>query len=380
MNELEPSYECPEYEQFLSDDEVQRGHRVYFKRRDCIKNYIWGKCEGSCGQEFLDNSEYYLLQEFATGHGFNEYTVEETKNSNGEITTVKKTVQGFYVDDRKTLAIISDVANPELIPEPVKNVIQSLIPITAIYEGYEYLLVKSADKISTFNIQFYRKIIELIREVDLYVTSRVNNISINESGTILVLNTGQTKYLIAAIADDETVEIERSLLTTKLDNARPFFEFKPIRKVDWEKLKADKGDNFEKLVETLLQLETNISNVTPIGKTNAADRGRDFIVTEKAMDTFGKIIEKKWLVQCKYSDKSISTKAIPDWVTRTVEHGVNGYWLMTNNDITPDLIDQLFDVPKNESYKIETRFWQRNTFDIKLATRPETFRSGLFFD
>jgi hypothetical protein len=380
MNELEPTYECPEYDQFLSDDEISRGHRVYFRRTDCIKNYIWGKCKGSCGQEFLDNSEYYLLQEFAPSHGFNEYTVEETKNNNGEITTLKKTVQGFYVDDHKTVAIISDVANPNLLPKSLTNVIQSLIEVTDVYEGYEYLLVKSADKISTFNIQFYRNIVELIREIDLYVTSRVNKILVNDSGTILMLNTGQTKYLIAAIVDDETIEVERSLLTTKLDIARPFFEFKPIKKVDWEKLKIDKGDYFEKLVETLLQLEPSITNVTPIGKTNAADRGRDFIVTEKTMDTFGKTIEKKWLVQCKYSDKSISTKAIPDWVTRTVEHSVDGYWLMTNNDITPDLIDQLFDVPKNENFKFETRFWQRNTFDIKLATRPETFKVGLFFE
>lgn len=380
MNEQEPTYECPEYDQFLSDDEVQHGHRVYFRRTDCIKNYIWGKCEGSCGQEFLDNSEYYLLQEFAPTHGFNEYTVEETKNNNGEITTLKKTIQGFYVNEHKTIAIISDVANPGLLPKTISNLIQTSIEVTDIYEGYEYLLAKSGEKISTFNIQFYRNIVELIREIDLYVTSRVNKMSVSDSGTILIINTGQTKYLIAAIVDEETIEVERSLLTTKLDNARPFFEFKPVRKVDWDKLRADKGDNFEKLVETLLQLEPSISHVTPIGKTNAADRGRDFIVTEKTMDTFGKTIEKKWLVQCKYSDKSVSTKAIPDWVTRTVEHSVDGYWLMTNNDITPDLIDQLFDVPKNGNYKIETRFWQRNTFDIKLATRPETFKSGLFFD
>ena len=85
-------------------------------------------------------------------------------------------------------------------------------------------------------------------------------------------------------------------------------------------------------------------------------------------------------MQCKFSDKSISPKTIPDWVNRTVEHGVDGYWLITNNDLTPDLFDQLNDVPKNKNYKIETRVWQRNTFDIKLATRPEVFVTGLFFN
>ena len=129
-----------------------------------------------------------------------------------------------------------------------------------------------------------------------------------------------------------------------------------------------------------MPLEPNLTDIKSIGKTNAADRGRDFLVTENTFDTFGSLLQKKWLVQCKFSDKSISPKTIPDWVNRTVEHEVDGYWLITNNDLTPDLFDQLNDVPKNKHYKFETRVWQRNTFDIKLATRPVVFVTGLFFN
>ncbi|MBK8414142.1 MAG: hypothetical protein IPL22_06275 [Bacteroidetes bacterium] len=45
----------------------------------------------------------------------------------------------------------------------------------------------------------------------------------------------------------ETEEIERAILTSKLEEAKPFFEFKAIKKVDWSKLKDDKGDHFENL-------------------------------------------------------------------------------------------------------------------------------------
>jgi hypothetical protein len=378
-NMTEP-YECPESEAFLDNDSIARDVKMYFHKEECIRNYIWGNCSGSCKQEFLNNSEYYLLQEYALPDGFAEYSVEETQNHQGQITTTKNVVQGFFVDENRTRAIISDVANPKLVPEKISSQIQDLIPIDHIYEGYEYLLIKANNKILSFDMQLYQSIKELVRLIDLHVSCRIEKILTNEKGTLLVFDTGQTKFLLSGMLTTETEEIERAILTSKLEEAKPFFEFKAIKKVDWSKLKDDKGENFEKLTETLLPLEPNLTDIKSIGKTNAADRGRDFLLTENTFDTFGSPLEKKWLVQCKFSDKSISTKTIPDWISRAVEHSVDGYWLITNNDLTPDLFDQLNDVPKNKRYKIETRVWQRNTFDIKFATRPEVFATGLFFN
>lgn len=373
-------YECPESEAFLDNEEIMRGHKMYFERNECIRNYTWGDCAGSCEQNFLDNSEYYLLLEYALTDGFTEFSIENTINNQGQLITTKNVIQGFFVDDNRRRAIISDVANPKLIPEKISYQIRNLIPIDHIYEGYEYLLVKAKDKIFTFSIQLYQSIKELIRVMDLYVSCRIEKFLTNEEGTLLALDTGQTKFLISGMLTTETEEIERAILTSKLEEAKPFFEFKAIKKVDWSKLKDNKGEYFERLTETLLPLEPNLTDIKSIGKTNAADRGRDFLVTEKSFDTFGLPVEKKWLVQCKFSDKSISPKTIPDWVNRIVEHEVDGYWIITNNDLTPDLFDQLNDVPKNKHYKFETRVWQRNTFDIKLATRPEAFITGLYFD
>ena len=380
MHKETSTNECPESERFLSGDDAIYGYKIEFTRGECIKNFHWGECSGSCEQEFLDYSEYYLLQEYALTDGFEEFSQEETTKLKGEITSTKKVIQGFFVDENRTRAIISDVANESLIPEKILDQIQELTHVEHLYEGYEYLLAKANDKIFTFSIQLYNSILEIIRLIDLHLGCKVKNYMTNTEGTILILETEQTKFLISGILATETEETERAILTSKLEAAKPFFEFKPVQKVDWSKLKGRKGDTFEKLVESLLPLESNIIEVNPVGKTNAGDRGRDFLVIERSVNALGGSPTKKWLVQCKFSEKSISTKSIPDWVTRTIEHGVDGYWLITNNDLTPDLFDQLSDVPRNENYKFETRFWQRNTFDIKLTTRPELFKVGLYFD
>ncbi|MGL2963380.1 restriction endonuclease [Flavobacterium sp. RSB2_4_14] len=371
---------CPELDNFLTTDEIQRGLSVEFTNTECIRNYFWGECGGSCNQYILENSEYHLLEENISQYGFKKYTTNNFTNAQGNITTVQNVVQGFYIDDNKSRAIISNVANEQYLPKEIIDQLSELISVDYIYEGYEFLLVKVKEETFTFNIQFYQNIKEIIRDLNYHINSSIEKYYINKSGTILIIDTGETKFLISATLISDTEEIERAILTSKLAEAKPFFEFIPVNKVDWKKLKDDKGDYFEKLVETILPLEKNITIVETIGKTRAGDRGRDFIVIEETNDTFGTKLTKKWLVQCKFSENSISPRTIPDWVTRIVEHNVDGYWLITNNDLTPDLYDQMHEVPKNEKYKFETRIWQRNTFDIKFSTHPEIFKKGLFFN
>ncbi|NTU70186.1 hypothetical protein HGB13_05250 [bacterium] len=116
---IKEPYECPESEAFLNNDEIMKGQKMYFQKKECIRNYIWGDCVGSCEQNFLENSEYYLLQEYALTAGFTEYSVEVANNNQGQLTIIKNIVKGFFVDDNKTRAIISDVANPKFIPEKI---------------------------------------------------------------------------------------------------------------------------------------------------------------------------------------------------------------------------------------------------------------------
>jgi len=285
---------CPEGERFLDREDIERNHTISFTRGQCIKNYFWGNCEGSCNQKFLDYSEYYLLLEYAVSDGMEEYSTYETKKVNGRILETQTKVQGFFVDESKVRAIVSEITNEELLPESIKKALANRIPVEATYEGLQYLLAKTKDKIYPFNLSYYNSSKEIIRLIDLHYNSSIKEISIGEPSTILILDTGETKFLIAGYLGDDQVEEERAILTSKLESAKPFFEFKPIRKVDWSKLKNEKGDSFEKLVETLLPLEKTIVSVKSIGKTKAADRGRDFIVIEKTIDAFGQMTEKKW--------------------------------------------------------------------------------------
>lgn len=377
MNQETKFYKCPEVEKVLGDSLSVLGN--HFAEESCIANLLWEKCTGSCKRTYLKNLQYHSLMIYAQDDGYTEYDIQYVPAKKGGLKKVKKVVEGFFVNQENTSVIICDNVNEELIPYIISSKIQNTIKAENLYEGYEFLLVFAEHKISSFKIILYQKIIELIRLINLHVDCSIQQIELNIEKTVLIISTEQIKFLISANLTPETEEIERTILSTKLDVAKPFFEFKPIQKVDWSKLKDNKGNYFEKLVETLLSLEINLSEIKPIGKTNASDRGRDFIVTEKEIDAFG--IEKNitWLVQCKFSEKSISNKSIPDWITRTIEHKVDGYWLITNNDLTPNLFDQLTEIPKNPSYNIKCKFWQRSTFDIKLRTRPEIFSSKLFF-
>jgi hypothetical protein len=374
------TYLCPEGERFLDQEDIERNHTISFTRGECIKNYFWGNCEGSCNQQFLDYSEYYLLLEYALTDGMFEHSTEEIQNVNGQIIKIEKKVKGFFVDETEVRAVISEIANEDFLPVSIKTALANKIPVEATYEGLQYLLAKTKDKIYPYTLSYYESFKEIIRCIDLHYHCSIKEISIGEPGSILILDTGETKFIIAGLLGEEQTEEERGILISKIESAKPFFEFKPIRKVNWNKLLVDKGDTFEKLVESLLPLEKTVIEVKSIGKTRAADRGRDFIVLEKSNNALGNIVEKKWLVQCKFSEHSISTKTIPDWATRVLEHNCDGFWLMTNNDLTPDLIDQLNDVERNNKHKIETKFWQRNTFDIKLATHPEVFASDILFE
>jgi hypothetical protein len=179
---------------------------------------------------------------------------------------------------------------------------------------------------------------------------------------------------------DEYVEEERTVLTERVDYANPFFNFEPYKKVDWTKLKDPKGTHFECLCEIVLSKHKNLIEIQPVGKTNAADRGRDFIVIENSRNVSGKETQIKWLVQCKYSDDSINHKTVPDWTNRVLEHSVDGYWLITNNDVTPALFDQLTDVPKNIGFAARLAgHWSNGHFIAVVLHLGWTFVVGLLF-
>jgi len=372
--------DCPEKERFLDSEDFMKGYGYWPSKSECIRNYSTGECEGSCGQSFLDETTLYLFGLLSKEHGFAPFEMIKEENDKGKHITVKETVVGFYVDENKHSGFVHWKTNRDLLPEKFRTNIEKLAPIDKFYFGETYTLIKQGDHSFALSSNLLRNIKQVISTVNSEYSFFVQEYQATPDGTLLGLLMNDNSLFIIAmmLGFVDYVEEERTILMEKVDYAQPFFTFEPYKKICWTKLKEPKGTYFEALCEILLSKQKNIMEVQPIGKTNASDRGRDFIVIENSRDLSGSIIKLKWLVQCKYSENSINNKTVPDWTNRVLEHNVDGYWLVTNNDITPDLYDQLKDASQNPKLKIETRIWQRNKFDTIFNTNPELFTKDIF--
>ena len=371
--------ECPELENFLSPRELQKMYTYNPSEEECIFNHKSGRCGGSCNQFILKEVTLHILNDNLESLGLLEYKSESSEEIDGEIIKTTKSIKGFYYNENKAVGVIHSSTNLKLLPKAFAEKISDLVNVTDLYEGERYLLAKTAKKIFGFDIRNYRKVQDIIQTIDYEYDLSIEEKLISSDGIILVLiGSDGTKFIVMGLLGEEFEEEERVTLSQKVESSKPFFEFEPFTKVNWEKLKDIKGTTFENLCEVLLQNQNGILEVQTIGKANAADRGRDFIVIREVYDLNG-TKKEKWLVQCKFSKHSISPATISGWTDRVVEHNVDGYWLMTNNDITPSLYDQLNDSSKNEKFNVKTEIWPRNKFDILFNLQKELF-SKEFFD
>ncbi|WP_298903805.1 restriction endonuclease [uncultured Psychroserpens sp.] len=371
---------CPESENFLSIRELQKMYTYEPSKEECIYNFKSGQCGGSCNQDFLKDIALYIVIENLDRLGLQEYKTESSEEKDGEIIKTSKSIKGFFYDENKAIGIIHTSTNYKLLPKNFVDKISNLIQVTDLYEGDRYLLAKTAKKTFAFDIRNYRKIENIIQTIDYEYDLNVEEQLISEDGTVLVLiGTDGTKFVLMGLLGDDYDKEERVTLSRKVESSIPFFEFEPFTKVEWNLLKDIKGTTFENLCEVLLQNNNGINDVQAIGKPNAADRGRDFIITREVYDLKGKKKEK-WLVQCKFSKHSISPATISGWTDRVVEHNVDGFWLMTNSDITPSLYDQLNDSSKNDKFNVKTEIWSRNKFDIQFNLQKELFSTEFFND
>ena len=88
-------------------------------------------------------------------------------------------------------------------------------------------------------------------------------------GKVIQISDEQLKELeqLEGVAYFSKIIEERVILSNKLEASQPFFEFKAPIHFDWNKLLGDKDRQFERICELLLQKESNITSIIPIGKT-----------------------------------------------------------------------------------------------------------------
>lgn len=309
-------------------------------------------------------------------------TVKESSNEIEEI-KIKTIKKGVFRNKEGYCGIFCKFIDSEALTPSLKKIFANRHPVRNIYEGERFLLCLTKDKIHSFNIDYYKMMMSIIKTIDVEFPLKQREITIGidkeDDLNVCLIETEIATFGIAGLRGSGVEEEERVILSNKLEKSQPFFKFKSPIYFEWSKLIGDKDRQFERICELLLQKEKNIIRVIPIGKTRASDRGRDFEVVEKD-EGLGNVAEQKWLVQCKFSEHSVAPTTIAGWTDRVLEHKYAGYWLMTNNDITPSLFDQLKDVEKNNDYNIQVRFWQRSDFHIKLNVNSELFIKGDIFD
>lgn len=324
-----------------------------------------------------------IVRATVKNYNFEElYSVKESSNEKEEV-EIKTIKRGYFKGKDGHLGVFCKFVDFKLLGDSVNKALTNRFEVDKIYEGEKHLLCLANSKLFSYNIEYYNQIQTIIDEIDYELPSSSTKLKIGYDSKshfhILIIETDFIDFSVAGLKSDNQEEVERVILSKKLASSQPFFEFKAPIYFEWNKLKGDKDSQFERICELLLQKENNIKSIIPIGKTRASDRGRDFEVIEenKGFNTTKKI---KWLVQCKFSENSISPKHLAGWTDRVIEHKYDGYWLMTNNDLTPSLFDQFKDVETNEKYSIDVRFWQRSDFHIKLNVNSELFTKGDIFD
>ncbi len=309
------------------------------------------------------------------------YGLKESTNDDEEI-LIRTIRKGLFIHEDKTLTIACKFVNPRKLKPPLDRAFTNRFDVEKIYEGEKYLLCIKDSKIYCYDIKKYNLLNSLIDEVDneFQINEKKITIGYDEKSKvhILFIETKIADFGIAGQRSAKQEEIERVILSNKLAASQPFFKFKAPINFDWSKLIGDEDRQFERICELLLQKDPNVTKIIPIGKTRAADRGRDFEVIE-LHEGFNKKPKTKWLVQCKFSKHSISPASVSGWTDRIIEHKYDGFWLMTNNDITPNLFDQFKDVEANDKFDIKTRYWQRSDFYIKLNVHSELFINNDIF-
>jgi len=333
-------------------------------------------------EELGPNDYRYIIELISKEYDFEELNdVKESDNENESI-QIKTTKKGVFKSNDGTLGIICNFVDHQILKPSIAALLKNRFSIDQSYEGEKYFLCLQNSKVHSYAIDKYLTVNSLIGEISTEFDIILKEVKIgldpDSDFHILIFETNIADFLISGLLYDNQEEEERVILSNKLESSQPFFEFKAPIHFDWNKLIGDKDRQFERICELLLQKELNITSIIPIGKTRAADRGRDFEVVEEK-GGFNSQNKVKWLVQCKFSEKSISPTSIAGWIERMVEHKYDGYWLMTNNDITPNLFDQFKDVENNDDYKNKTKLWQRSDFHIKLNVHSELFTNNDIF-
>jgi hypothetical protein len=349
---------------------------LHFAQERCYAHISEKICKATCNYPFLFDWHNMLMEAAASDVGLRKQTEEGGHNAKPQV------APGLFISEDKTFGICHFATSHPIVSR-INEAFERSNPVTHIYEGEQSLLALSAHETFAYDLKKFEMARDFFRFLDDVFYVPFENFSIDPIVKSLII---RSTWVTAAImpkygTTTQWVEEEHSKLNQKVAEANPFFDIAselPPLMIPWDRLKKPKDDTFEELTGMLVEKEPDIARVYRNGKTRAGDRGMDFDIHRKVIDLVGKTQTERWLGQCKYSSNSINVADIKGWTDRVREHGCAGYWLFTNNDITPALRTHFEGVQRNIGIKVE--YWDRARFQTKLNTDRGLLRSRQIFD
>lgn len=132
------------------------------------------------------------------------------------------------------------------------------------------------------------------------------------------------------------------------------------------------GDQFEDLVASYFRelkdsKENNITNVEILQSGIGTDGGRDILIEFDISDDI-KIFKRKWVVQCKFHNSTISPSNIQTVNIPSLIHsyGASGYLLVCKTRPTAGLTDLFENLNVNCSHRYQYEIWNGNQFLSKI--------------
>ena len=175
---------------------------------------------------------------------------------------------------------------------------------------------------------------------------------------------GKLKAIVTIESNaDEIVDAEYSHFIRKLDALK---KIKPqINRtcLDFSHLTYE---DFEQLGYDILNKQGFI-DVHPVGKSNAADGGKDILASEEYRTLTG-IETRKWIWQCKHSKKSLNRKDVSEISDLLHENKASAYGLFCSSSLTPDLINRL---EMKKSAEVRIVYYGTTELNTLLSQYPE---------
>ena len=134
---------------------------------------------------------------------------------------------------------------------------------------------------------------------------------------------------------------------------------------DWREFEDLIADFFRKQYQIEKNSVTSVL-VEPSGK--GADGGRDLLVTFKFNDSVVDF-ERKWVVQSKFYDKTVSKSHIADVNIPTLihEYGADGYILICKGDVSSKLTEMFENLRKNCRFGYQYSVWSGSQFAYEIS-------------